>query len=366
MKYDYLIVGAGLYGAVFAYEARKRGKSSLVIDKRNHVGGNCYTESIDAITVHKYGAHIFHTSDKNVWDYVTGLCDFNNFTNSPIAKYKGRIYNLPFNMNTFYSLWGTVTPEEARNKILSQTEKYKNITPSNLEEQALKLVGEDIYETLIKEYTQKQWGRKCTELPAFIIRRIPLRFTYCNNYFNDKYQGIPEKGYTHLISRLLDGANVKLGTDFFPDFAYFKQYANKLVFTGMIDAFYRYEFGKLEYRSLRFESQRLNIADFQGNAVVNYTEAAVPYTRIIEHKHFGHTDEKHTIITREYPQEWQEGVEPYYPVNDERNNTLYAKIKLKAEKERDVIFGGRLGNYKYYNMDEVISRCLDDVKNEFN
>ncbi len=363
--YDYLIVGAGLYGAVFAHEAKKRSKSCLVIDKKPHIGGNCYTENIEGIDVHVYGAHIFHTSDKEIWDFVNEFAVFNNYINSPIANYRGDIYNLPFNMNTFNKLWGTTTPEQAKNKIQQQTEKYKNINPSNLEEQALSLVGDDIYNFLIKGYTEKQWGRKCSELPAFIIRRIPLRFRYDNNYFDDLYQGIPVNGYTNMISNLLEEIEVKLNTDFFNEYTDFKQFANKLVFTGMIDEYYEYRYGQLEYRSLKFETKVLDLNNFQGNAVVNYTDKTPPFTRIIEHKHFSFGNQNKTVITREYPIEWEKGEEPCYPINDEKNNTIYRKIKEMSKKDKDIIFGGRLGNYRYYNMDEVIRKCFDDVKREF-
>ncbi len=364
IMYDYLIVGAGLYGAVFAHEAKKRSRSCLIIDKRPHIGGNCYTENIAGIDVHAYGAHIFHTNDKATWDYVNKFAVFNHFINSPIANYKGNIYNLPFNMNTFNRLWGTTTPEQAKRKIKEQTEKYKNIKPSNLEEQALCLVGEDIYNTLIKGYTEKQWGKKCKELPAFIIRRIPLRFNYDNNYFNDLYQGIPVNGYTEMISNMLKGQEIRLNTDFFDEFKNFRQFAKKLVFTGMIDAYYGFRFGKLEYRSLRFEKEVLNSDNFQGNAVVNYTDINIPFTRIIEHKHFTFGKQDKTVITREYPISWEIGKEPYYPINDEKNNAIYKKIQQEAKKDKDIIFGGRLGEYCYYDMDEVIRKCLKDARRE--
>ncbi|MBW6471769.1 MAG: UDP-galactopyranose mutase [Anaerolineaceae bacterium] len=362
--YDYLIVGAGLYGSVFAHEAKKRGKSCLVIDKRPHIGGNCYTERIEDIEIHVYGAHIFHTSDKDIWDYVNQFARFNRFINSPIAKYHDRIFNLPLNMNTFNELWGTVTPEQAKQKIKEQTEKYKDIKPTNLEEQVLYLVGEDIYEVLIKSYTEKQWGRKCYELPPFIIQRLPIRFTYNNNYYDDSYQGIPINGYTDMIKNILVGIEVRLNTNFFEEYKNFRKYANKLVWTGMIDEYYSYKFGRLQYRSLRFQTEKLNIDNFQGNAVVNYTDSYTPFTRIIEHKHFNFVEQETTVITREYPLEWNYGEEPYYPINDEKNNLIYNEIEKQAKKDTDVIFGGRLGNYKYYDMDKVIRKSLDDAKKE--
>ncbi|MFR4520192.1 MAG: UDP-galactopyranose mutase [Fusobacterium sp.] len=363
-KYDYLIVGAGLYGSIFAYEMNKKGKKCLVIDKRNHIGGNIYCENIEGINVHKYGAHIFHTSNKEVWEYINNFCEFNNYINSPIANYKGEIYNLPFNMNTFNKLWGVITPKEAKEKIEEQKKEFSITEPKNLEEQAISLIGKDIYEKLIKGYTEKQWGRKATELPAFIIKRLPVRFTYDNNYFNDRYQGIPIGGYTKIIEKMLEGIEVKLNTNFFDNREYFENIAEKIVFTGMIDEFYDYKFGKLEYRSLRFETEILDEENYQGNAVVNYTEREIPYTRIIEHKHFEFGKQEKTVITKEYPNEWKEGDEPYYPVNDEKNNKLYEKYKEVAEKEENVIFGGRLGEYKYYDMDKVIEKVLKDLKNE--
>lgn len=361
-KYDYLIVGAGLYGSIFAYEMNKKGKKCLVIDKRDHIGGNIYCENIEGINVHKYGAHIFHTSNKEVWEYINQFCEFNNYINSPIANYKGEIHNLPFNMNTFNKLWGVRTPEEAKRKIEEQKKEFGIVEPKNLEEQAISLIGKDIYEKLIKGYTEKQWGRKATELPAFIIKRLPVRFIYDNNYFNDRYQGIPIGGYTKVIEKILEGVEVKLNTNFFDNREYFENIAEKIVFTGMIDEFYNYQFGKLEYRSLRFETEVLNEENYQGNAVVNYTEREIPYTRIIEHKHFEFGKQEKTVITREYPSEWKEGDEPYYPVNDEKNNELYEKYKELAEKENRVIFGGRLGEYKYYDMDKVIEKVLGDIK----
>ena len=365
MKYDYLIVGAGPFGAVFAYEAKKRGKRVLVIDKRSHTGGNIYCEKVEGINVHKYGAHIFHTSNKEVWDYVNQFCTFNNYINSPIANYKGEIYNLPFNMNTFNKLWGVVTPQEAKEKIENQV-KESNITePKNLEEQAISLVGKDIYEKLIKGYTEKQWGRRCTELPAFIIKRLPVRYTYDNNYFNDKYQGIPEGGYNVIFDKLLKGIDVELNVDFFDKKGELLQKADKIVFTGMIDQYFDYQYGVLEYRSLRFEHEILDEENHQGNAVVNYNEREVPYTRIIEHKHFEFGKQPKTVITREYPAEWKQGDEPYYPVNNEKNAEIFKKYQELAEKEKNVIFGGRLADYRYYDMHHVFERALEVVKEEF-
>lgn len=369
-KYDYLIVGSGLFGSTFAYKAKQAGKSCLVIDKRKHRGGNIYCEEIEGINVHKYGAHIFHTSNKEVWDFVNSIVEFNRYTNSPIANYNGKLYNLPFNMNTFYQMWGVTTPQQAKEKIEKQKaaaiESMKNsgITePRNLEEQAISLIGTDIYETLIKGYTEKQWGRKCTELPAFIIKRLPVRFVYDNNYFNDKYQGIPIGGYNRLINSLLDGIEVKTDEDFFKNRQYWESIAKKIVFTGKIDEFYGYQFGKLEYRTVRFEEEIHDCSNYQGNAVVNYTEKEVPYTRIIEHKHFEMFGVEvdncpKTVISKEYSTEWKEGMEPYYPVNDEKNNLLYNKYQKLAEKENNVIFGGRLAEYKYYDMAPVIERVL--------
>ena len=341
MKYDYLIVGSGLFGSIFAYEANRRGKKCLVIDKRLHVGGNIYTEEIENINVHKYGAHIFHTSNTEIWNYIQKFATFNRYTNSPIAKYKNEIYNMPFNMNTFNKLWGVITPEEAKNKINEQIKESGIIKPKNLEEQAILLVGKDIYEKLVKGYTQKQWGRLCTELPTFIIKRLPVRFTYDNNYFNDLYQGIPIGGYTKIIEKMLEGIEIKLNYDFFEHREDLKSIANKIVFTGMIDQYYDYCFGELEYRSLRFESEILNIENYQGNAVVNYNEYEIPYTRIIEHKHFEYGSQPKTVITREYPTTWRKGDEPYYPLNDDRNNELYTKYKKLADEEDNIIFGGR-------------------------
>jgi len=365
MKYDYLIVGAGPFGAVFAHEAKERGKKVLVIDKRSHTGGNMYCEKVEGINVHKYGAHIFHTSNKEVWDYVNQFCTFNNYINSPIANYKDEIYNLPFNMNTFNKLWGVVTPQEAKEKIENQV-KESNITePKNLEEQAISLVGKDIYEKLIKGYTEKQWGRRCTELPAFIIKRLPVRYTYDNNYFNDKYQGIPEGGYNVIFDKLLEGIDVELNVDFFDKKRELLQKADKIVFTGMIDQYFDYQYGVLEYRSLRFEHETLDEENHQGNAVVNYNEREVPYTRIIEHKHFEFGKQPKTVITREYPAEWKQGDEPYYPVNNEKNAEIFKKYQELAQKEENVIFGGRLADYKYYDMHNVMERALEVVKEEF-
>ena len=363
-KYDYLIVGAGLFGAVFAREAYQAGKRCLVIDKRDHIGGNIYTEKEDNIQVHRYGAHIFHTSDKDIWNYVNQFAEFNHYINSPVAVYKDELYDLPFNMNTFNKLWGLRNPEEVQKKIKEQVADMHISEPQNLEEQALSFVGRDVYEKLIKGYTEKQWGRDCKELPPFIIQRIPLRFTYNNNYFDDPYQGIPKGGYTKMIQELLDGVDVKLNTDY-KDFV--KQNPDifeKVIYTGPIDEYFGYSLGPLEYRSLRFETEKLNIPNYQGNAVVNYTDKDVPYTRIIEHKHFEFGNQPNTIISKEYPVEWHVGMEPYYPVNDQKNNDLYKKYRELAKKEDKVIFGGRLGSYKYYNMDQVIAAALDLVKKE--
>lgn len=363
MKYDYLIVGAGLFGAVFAYEAGKKGKKCLVIDKRNHIAGNIYTYKIEDINVHKYGAHIFHTQDKSIWEYVNSFTEFNNFVNSPMAVYKDEIYNLPFNMNTFSKMWNIKTPVEAKKIIEEQISRLNISEPSNLEEQALSLVGTDIYEKLIKGYTEKQWGRLCKELPAFIIKRIPVRFTYDNNYFNDPYQGIPMGGYTNMINKMLSGSDVLMDTDYFD---YIRKndnekIANKIVFTGMIDEYYNFCYGHLEYRTVRFETDTLDCDNYQGNAVINYTDSDIPYTRIIEHKHFEFCRSKKTVISREYPIEWKPGLEPYYPINDEKNNKLYKKYKALADAEKNVIFGGRLGSYKYYDMDKTIKAALDAV-----
>ncbi|NLJ18868.1 UDP-galactopyranose mutase [Globicatella sulfidifaciens] len=364
--YDYLIVGAGLFGSIFAYEAKQRGKKCLVIDKRNHIGGNVYTKEVEGIQVHEYGAHIFHTNNKRIWDYVNQFAEFNRYTNSPIANYKGEIYNLPFNMNTFHKLWGVTSPEEAKRKIEEQRKTANISQPSNLEEQAISLVGTDIYQKLIKGYTEKQWGRPANELPAFIIKRLPVRFTYDNNYFNDRFQGIPVGGYTQIFEKLLDGIDVKLKTDFFKEREELETLANKIVFTGMIDQFYDYQFGVLNYRSLKFETTVLDDTDnFQGNAVVNYTDSETAYTRIIEHKHFEFGKQEKTVITKEYPMEWEQGLEPYYPINDDENNTVYKKYKDLADQEAKVIFGGRLANYKYYDMHQVIGEALVTVEKEF-
>lgn len=366
MKYDYLIVGTGLFGSIFAYEARKRGKRCLAIDKRNHIGGNIYTKNVEGINVHQYGAHIFHTSNNEVWNYINQFAEFNRYTNSPVAIYKNELYNMPFNMNTFNKLWGVTTPKEAKNKIEEEKKKAGIIEPKNLEEQAISLVGQTIYEKLVKGYTEKQWGKKAEELPSFIIKRLPVRFTYDNNYFNDTYQGIPIGGYTKIIQKMLDGTEVKLNTDFFENREYFEDIADKIVFTGMIDKYYNYKYGELEYRSLRFETEILDEKNFQGNAVVNYTEFKVPYTRIIEHKHFEFDEiSPKTIITKEYPEVWTSTKEPYYPINDDKNNELYKMYEELAKKDSKVIFGGRLGKYKYYDMDKVIEDALNLVKKEF-
>ena len=364
-RYDYLIVGAGLFGATFANEATKRGKSCLVIDKRDHIGGNIYCESIEGINVHKYGAHIFHTSNKEIWEYVNQFCEFNNYVNSPVAIYKDELYNLPFNMNTFSKMWGIKTPSEAKAIIKEQIKELNITEPKNLEEQALSLVGTDVYEKLIKGYTEKQWQRKCTDLPSFIIKRLPLRFTYDNNYFNDRYQGIPIGGYNQIIEKMLKGSDVMLNTDYFEFIKENGDIAKKTVFTGQIDAFYDYKLGVLEYRSVRFETETLDEENYQGNAVINYTEAEVPYTRVIEHKHFEFGTQPKTVISREYSSEWGIGDEPYYPINNDKNNALYEQYKALADKEGNVIFGGRLGQYKYYDMDKVIISALDAVKKEF-
>lgn len=359
MKYDYLIVGAGLFGAVFAHEATSKGKKCLVIDRRPHVAGNIYTYEQEGINVHKYGAHIFHTSDRKVWEYINCFAEFNNYINSPVAVYKDELYNLPFNMNTFSKMWGIKTPAEAREIIDKQIAKLNISEPGNLEEQALSLVGTDVYEKLIKGYTQKQWGRDCKELPAFIIKRLPLRFTYDNNYFNDRYQGIPIGGYTAIVEKLLESSNVRLNTDY-------RDYMNnqideidKVIYTGMIDEYYDFCFGHLSYRTVRFENEILDCDNFQGNAVVNYTEIDVPWTRIIEHKHFEFGTQSHTVISKEYSTEWKPGMEPYYPVNNDQNNKLFEQYRSLADKEENVVFGGRLGNYKYYDMDKVIAAALE-------
>lgn len=369
-EYDYLIVGAGLYGSVFAHRARMAGKRCLVIDKRSHLGGNVYCEEVEGINVHKYGAHIFHTSDKEVWDFVNAIVPFNRYTNSPVANYKGRIYNLPFNMNTFYQMWGTLTPAEAKAKVEEQRQEAVEAMrragvsePRNLEEQALLLVGRDIYERLIKGYTEKQWGRPCSELPAFIIRRLPLRFVFDNNYFNDSYQGVPIGGYNRLIDGLLEGVETRTDCDFFLDRAHWTALAERIVFTGKVDEYFDYRLGRLEYRTVSFEQQTLNTPNYQGNAVVNYTEAEVPYTRIIEHKHFetfGQAvyDNPKTVISKEFSTEWAEGMEPYYPVNDERNNRLAEQYRDMAAHEDGVLFGGRLAEYKYYDMAPIVEKVL--------
>lgn len=355
-KYDYLVVGSGLFGAMFAYKAKLAGKKVLVIDKRPHLGGNLYCENIEGINVHKYGAHIFHTSNKKIWDFVNSIVEFNHFINSPVANFKGKLYNLPFNMNTFYALWGTKTPEEAKCKLKEQRGEIFISEPHNLEEQALTLVGKDIYEILIKGYTEKQWGRKAVDLPAFIIKRLPVRFTFDNNYFRDKYQGIPIGGYNKLINGLLDGVETKVNSDFFENRIYWESLAEKIVFTGKIDEFYGYKFGMLEYRTVRFEEEILDCENFQGNAVVNYTDREIPYTRIIEHKHFEFGCQKKTVIFKEYSVEWQSDMEPYYPINNNRNNLLYQKYKTLADSDSKIVFGGRLAEYKYYDMHQIIEK----------
>ena len=358
-KYDYLIVGAGLYGACFAYLASQRGKKCLVIDKRPHTGGNLYCEETEGINVHKYGAHIFHTSNKEVWDFMCSLVEFNKYVNSPVANYKGRLYNLPFNMNTFHALWGVVTPAQAMDKIRQQREEAGIKEPANLEEQAISLVGSDIYRILVKDYTMKQWGRRCTDLPASIIRRLPVRFTYDNNYFNDRYQGIPIGGYNRIFDRLLEKADILLDTDYFSERAHFDSMAEKTVFTGPIDQYFDYRFGKLEYRTVRFEHEVLDEPNYQGVAVMNYTDADTPYTRIIEHKHFEFGRQEKTVISREYSSEWTDDSEPYYPINDERNTALYMKYKELADKEENTIFGGRLAEYRYYDMHHIVENVLN-------
>lgn len=362
--YDYLIVGSGLYGAVCAYELKKRGKSVLVLEKRDHIGGNIYTEKVEGINVHRYGAHIFHTHNKAIWEYINQFAEFNNYINQPVARYKDECYNMPFNMNTFTKLWRDVfTPAEAQKRIEEERAEGYTDNPQNLEEQAINLVGKTIYEKLVKGYTQKQWGRKCTELPAFIIKRLPVRFTFDNNYFNDRYQGIPVGGYTQIIEKMLEGIEVRLNCDFFADKENYLKMADKVIYTGAIDKYYDYCYGALEYRSVRFETEVLDCPNYQGNAVINYTEYEVPYTRIIEHKHFefDSTSPK-TVISREYSSTWKVGDEPYYPVNDEKNGKLYLKYKELADKEDKVIFGGRLGQYKYFDMDDVIDSALETLK----
>lgn len=366
-KYDFLIVGAGLFGAVFAHEAAKRGKRCLIIDKRNHIAGNIYTKEVEGIQVHEYGAHIFHTSSKEIWNYVQQFAEFNRYTNSPVAIYKDELYNLPFNMNTFSKLWGIKTPDEAK-AIIDEQKKEITGVPSNLEEQAISLVGRDIYEKLIKGYTQKQWGHACTELPSFIIKRLPVRFTYDNNYFNDLYQGIPIGGYTKMVENMLQHENIEiqLGVDFFQNKQELTKQAETVVYTGMIDQYFDYCYGTLEYRSLRFETEVLNESNYQGNAVVNYTDYEIPYTRIIEHKHFEYGTQEKTVITREYSSTWKKGDEPYYPVNNEKNTNLYNQYRLLADKQQNVIFGGRLGEYKYYDMHQVIASALECVNKVLN
>ena len=362
MKYDTLIVGAGLYGAVFARGLSDRGKRVLVIEKRNHVGGNVYTEDVEGIQIHVYGAHIFHTNDKKVWNYVNRFAEFNRYTNSPVANYRGELYSLPFNMYTFNKMWGVVTPQEAEAKIAAQRAAAGIAEPKNLEEQAISLVGTDIYEKLVKGYTEKQWGRPCTELPAFIIRRLPVRFTFDNNYFNARYQGIPTEGYTRLVERLLEGVEVRLGTDYVADKAGFDAMAETVVYTGAVDRYFNYCFGPLQYRSVRFETELLDTPNYQGNAVVNYTDRETPYTRIIEHKHFVFGTQPKTVVSREYSAEWKPGDEPYYPVNDTVNSALYLRYKELANREEKVIFGGRLGEYRYYDMDAVIASALSRLE----
>ena len=364
-QYDYLIVGAGLFGAVFAREATDAGRTCLVVDKRSHIAGNVYTENVEGINVHRYGAHIFHTNNKAVWDYVNRFATFNRYTNSPVANYKGELYNLPFNMNTFNKMWGVVTPAQAQAKIEEQRAAHFTPEPKNLEEQAINLVGTDIYEKLVKHYTEKQWGRPYAELPAFIIKRLPVRFTYDNNYFNALYQGIPQGGYTRMVANLLDGIEVRLGVNYLADKAELDAVADRVIYTGPIDAYFDYSLGALQYRSVRFETETLDCPNYQGNAVINYTDAQTPYTRIIEHKHFefGSTEPgTKTVISREYSAEWQPGDEPYYPVNDEKNSALYAGYKALADAEPHVVFGGRLGEYKYYDMDKVIESALRCVE----
>ena len=357
--YDYLIVGAGLFGAVFAHEMREKGKSVLVLDKREHVGGNVYTREVEGIQVHEYGAHIFHTNDKTVWDYVNRFAEFNRYTNSPVANYHGELYSLPFNMYTFNKLWGVVTPQEAEAEIDRQRRAAGIGEPKNLEEQAISLVGTDVYEKLVKGYTEKQWGRPCSELPAFIIRRLPVRFTFDNNYFNARFQGIPMGGYTRMVERMLEGIQVRLGVDYLEDREAWDAQARTIVYTGPIDRFFDYCYGPLQYRSVRFETEVLDTPNYQGNAVVNYTDRETPYTRVIEHKHFEFGTQPKTVVSREYSSEWKPGDEPYYPVNDERNRELYLKYRALADQKPQVIFGGRLGEYKYYDMDTVIARALE-------
>ncbi len=364
MHYDYLIVGAGLFGAVFAREATDAGKKVLVIDKRDHIAGNIYTEKVEDINVHKYGAHIFHTNDRKVWDYLNRFADFNRYTNSPVANYKGELYSLPFNMYTFNKMWGVITPDEAKLKIEEQKQEAGITEPSNLEEQAISLVGKDIYEKLVKGYTEKQWGRPCTELPSFIIKRLPVRFTFDNNYFNALYQGIPIGGYTDMVGKMLDGIEVRLNVDYLVNRDEFYDIADRIIYTGPVDGYYDYRFGPLQYRSVRFETELLDVPNFQGNAVINYTDAETPFTRIIEHKFFEFGTGPKTVISREYSSEWKPGDEPYYPVNDAANSELYAKYKELADKESKVIFGGRLGQYKYFDMDVVVAEALAAAERE--
>lgn len=370
MKYDYLVVGSGLYGAIFAHEAKKHGKTVLVVEKRPNIAGNIYTENVEGINVHKYGAHIFHTNNKEVWKYITQFAEFNRFTNSPVANYKGELYSMPFNMYTFNKMWGVVTPEEAQEKISEQRKEIVG-TPKNLEEQAISLVGRDVYEKLVKGYTEKQWGRECVDLPAFIIKRLPVRFTFDNNYFNALYQGIPIGGYTKLVSKILEGIEVRLNTDYLREKSELDKLADKIVYTGPIDAYFEYKLGHLEYRSVRFENELLDIPNFQGNAAVNYTDKETPWTRIIEHKWFefgkdvNGNDLPKTIISREYSSEWKPGNEPYYPVNDEKNSDLYEEYRKLSVSEPKVIFGGRLGEYKYYDMDKTIESVLKVTENLF-
>lgn len=360
-EFDYLIVGAGLYGATFARLATEAGKKCLVIDRRDTIAGNIYTEEVHGINVHKYGAHIFHTDNKEVWEFANEYADFNRYTNMVVANYKGELYSMPFNMYTFNKMWGVITPEEARKKLDEQIAESHIDNPQNLEEQAISLIGKDIYEKLVKGYTEKQWGRKATELPSFIIKRLPVRLKYDNNYFNDKYQGIPEGGYTNWISNMLSGIEVRTGVDFLKDRDNLKALADKVIYTGMIDEYYDYQLGELEYRSLRFESEYMaDVEDYQGNAVINYTDAETPYTRVIEHKHFEFGKGDGTVVTKEYPANWSKGDEPYYPMNNDRNNELYAKYKELADKDADVFFGGRLGKYKYYDMDDTIAAAMED------
>lgn len=362
MQYDYLIVGSGLFGAVCARELTDAGKRCLVIEKRGHIAGNCYTDEVEGIQVHTYGAHIFHTSNESVWEYVNRFAHFNHFVNSPVANYKGKLYNLPFNMNTFYQMWGVITPEQAKEKIRQQVEEAGITEPENLEEQAISLVGRDIYETLVKGYTEKQWGRSCTELPSFIIRRLPVRFRYDNNYFNDPHQGIPVEGYTRLVERLLEGVEVRLHTDYLADKAAWDALAERVIYTGPVDQYFNYCYGELEWRGLRFETELLEMPNYQGVAAMNFTDRETPYTRIIEHKHFAFGEQEKTVITREYPEKWQQGMEPYYPVNDEKNQTLYTRYEALANAEEKVFFGGRLGTYRYYDMDKVIAVALELTK----